>query len=76
MRRLRLGEGQQLVGHEDCVDDVNDAVRLEDIGRCDCGHAALCVGEHDLIAGHGGDEVFTLDSLDSGLAAALLDHCG
>ena len=53
---------------------MDDAVGLEDVGCGDGGHAALCVGEHDLAAGHGGDEIFALDGLEGGLAAALLDH--
>jgi hypothetical protein len=70
----RVGEGQQLVGHEDSVDDVDDAVGLEDVRGDDGGHASLGVSEHDLTAGHGGSEVLTLNGLERGLAAALLDH--
>ena len=61
-----------LVGHEDGVDDVDDAVRLEDIGCRDDGDAALGVGEHDFAARHGGDEIFALDGFEGGFAAALL----
>lgn len=74
MGRLRLLSGTTLVGHEDGVDDVDDAVGLEDIGCGDGGHAALGVGEHDLAAGHGCGEVFALDGLESGFAAALFNH--
>ena len=73
-RRLRLVRETTLVGHEDGVDDVDDAVGLEDVGRGDGGHAALGVGEHDVAAGHGGGEVFALNGLEGGFAAALLDH--
>src|SRR5438270_8565093 len=69
-------EAKQLVGHEDGVDDVDDAVRLEDVGCGDGGHAALCVGEDDFVAGDGGGEIFTLNGFDRGLAAALFDHRG
>src|SRR5437667_9274782 len=72
-RRLRLGVGY-LVGHEDGVDDVDDAIRLEDVGCGDGRHAALGVSEHDLAAGGGGGEIFALDGFEGGLAAALLDH--
>ena len=74
MRHLRLWVRRYLVGHEDGVDNVDDAVRLEDIGRGDGGHAALCVGQHNLAAGRCDDEVFALDGLEGGFAAALLDH--
>jgi hypothetical protein len=57
--------------HEDGVDDVDDAVGLEDIRGGDGGHAALGVGEHDLVAHHGDGEVFTLDGLEGGLAAKV-----
>ena len=50
----RVDEGQQLVGHEDGVDDVDDAVGLEDVRGHDGGHAASGVSEHDLTAGNGG----------------------
>src|SRR5260370_39889571 len=50
-----------LVGHEDGVDDVDDAIRLEDIGCGDGGHASLCVGEHGLAAGRAGSEGLALD---------------
>ena len=65
---------QQLAGHEDGVDDVDDAVRLEDIGCGDDGHAAFGIGQHDLVAGHGDGEVFALHGLEHGFAAALFDH--
>ena len=65
---------KHLVGHEDGVDDVNDTVRLEDIGCGDGGHAAFGVGEHDFSIRHRGCEVFALNGFESGFAAALLDH--
>jgi hypothetical protein len=75
MRRLRLGlDNTKLVGHQNRVDDVDDTVGLEDIGCGDGGRAALGVGEDDVAAGHGGGEVFTLNGLKSGFAAALFDH--
>ena len=75
MRRLRLGlDNTSLVGHQDGVDDVDDTVGLEDIGCGDGGCAAFGVGEDDVAAGHGGGEVFTLNGLKSGFAAALFDH--
>src|SRR5580698_5148282 len=69
-----FGGVQHLVGHEDGVDDVDDAVGLEDIGRGDDGHSTLCVGDHDLAIRHGNGEIFTLNGLEHGLAATLLDH--
>jgi len=50
MRRLKDCRRKHLVGHEDGVDDVNDTVRLEDIGGSDGGHAAFGVGQHDVAA--------------------------
>ena len=64
----------ELVGHEDGVDDVDDAVRLEYVRGGDGGHAAFGVGEHDLAAHHGDGEVFTLHGLEGGFTAAFLDH--
>ena len=75
-RHLGYSGLKHLVGHEDGVDDVNDAVRLEHICRGDCGHAALSVGQHDLAAGHRGGEVFALYGLEGGFAAARFDHLG
>ena len=72
MRHLRFGGEQSLVGHEDGVDDVDDAVGLEDVGCGDGGHAAFGVGEHDLVAGHGGDEIFALDGLEVALPPPFL----
>ena len=63
-----------LAGHEDGVDDVDDAVRLEYVRGGDGGRAALGVSEHDVLAGHGDGEVFTLYGLEGCLAVALLDH--
>ena len=50
MRRLKDCRRKHLVGHEDGVDDVDDTVRLEDIGGSDGGHAAFGVGQHDVAA--------------------------
>ena len=69
-------QGRRLAGHEDVVDDVDDAVGLEDIRGGDDGHIALCVGERDLVAHHGDGKILALDGLESGLAAALLNHRG
>jgi hypothetical protein len=47
-RHLNRRKIHVLVGHEDGVDYVNDAVGLEDVCGGDGGGAALGVGEHDL----------------------------
>jgi len=65
---------QHLAGHEDCVDYVDDAVRLVDVCCGDDGHATLGVGQHDLIARHGEGEIFALHGFEHGFAAALFNH--
>ena len=35
------------LGQENGVDDVGDAIRLEDVCGRDGRHATLCIGEHD-----------------------------
>lgn len=66
----------KLFRHKNGVDDVDNAIGLEDIGCGDGSHAAFRVGDDDVHARHGGDEGFALDGFEFGFAVAFLDHGG
>ena len=53
---------------------MDDAVRLEYVSGGDGGHTSLGVSQDDVVAGERSGEVFTLNGLEGGLAAALPDH--
>src|SRR5690242_18746523 len=69
-----MGKAARLAGHKNRVDDVDDAVGLEDIGCGDGSCSAFSVGEHDMTTGHRRGQVFALHRLQHGLAVTLLDH--
>jgi hypothetical protein len=63
-----------LVGHENEIDDVNDAVGLEDVAVVTVAMPLFASVSMNLATGHRCREVFALDGFESGFAAALLDH--
>lgn len=69
-----------LVRLKNAIDDVDDAIRLVDIGDSDVRFAAFFVLDDEIVAVHRGGERITLNRLQGSASAAhfhhLLDLCG